>query len=199
MNAEQLIEGISNAVAAAKPVQEYCLFWSDFWWWMCMTKTEWAAWVQAIGVIAALLIPVISVLYNKYSNKKTADKLIKEINHYHGIILREVSCLRNFDEKTPKWLMNDSLNYLSQFRHPSQERLDALAKLDIDLAMNIKGVFLDGISQIKKRQDFYENEDVLIVQFSRILVKDLDIIELELNKISKSLAHFNLKPFWMFI
>lgn len=32
---------------------EYCLFWID-WWPMCMTKAEWAAWVAALGAIAAI-------------------------------------------------------------------------------------------------------------------------------------------------
>jgi len=32
---------------------EYCLLWIN-WWPLCMTKTEWSGWVQAIGSIAAL-------------------------------------------------------------------------------------------------------------------------------------------------
>lgn len=55
MKTDQLIEGIGQAVAATKPMQEYCLFWWD-WWPMCMTKAEWSGWMQAIGALAALAI-----------------------------------------------------------------------------------------------------------------------------------------------
>lgn len=54
MNAGQVIEGIGKAVAA-NATQEYCLFWSDYWWWMCMTKAEWAGWMQAIFSVLAIL------------------------------------------------------------------------------------------------------------------------------------------------
>lgn len=33
---------------------EYCLFWID-WWPMCMSKTEWASWVQALGGLIAIV------------------------------------------------------------------------------------------------------------------------------------------------
>lgn len=54
MNADQVIEGIGKAVEAAKPAQEYCLFyWND--WPMCMTKAEWAGWMQAGGALLAIV------------------------------------------------------------------------------------------------------------------------------------------------
>lgn len=34
---------------------EYCLLWVD-WWPLCMSKTEWSGWMQALGSIAAILI-----------------------------------------------------------------------------------------------------------------------------------------------
>lgn len=59
MNADELIEGIGKSVAATKPAQEYCFLWVDHWS-MCMTKSEWSGWVQAIGVGVALALPWIS-------------------------------------------------------------------------------------------------------------------------------------------
>ena len=59
MNADQVIEGIGKAVAAAKPGQEYCFLWIDHWS-TCMTKSEWSGWMQAIfsvlAIVAALFI-----------------------------------------------------------------------------------------------------------------------------------------------
>lgn len=37
----------------SKDVPEYCLFFIDFWA-LCMTKSEWAGWMQAIGAVAAI-------------------------------------------------------------------------------------------------------------------------------------------------
>lgn len=53
METSQLIKALADAANAAKPPQEYCLFWID-WWPFCMTKAEWASWVQALGAIAAI-------------------------------------------------------------------------------------------------------------------------------------------------
>ena len=44
---------------AAGATAEYCLFWfATSWWPLCMAKSEWASWVQAIGSIAAILFAI---------------------------------------------------------------------------------------------------------------------------------------------
>lgn len=72
MNADQVIESIGNVVAAAKPAQEYCLFYWDVWP-MCMTKAEWSGWMQAIGVLATIG----SLAFSIFSEKK---KYREEVN-----------------------------------------------------------------------------------------------------------------------
>ena len=46
----------------APPPVEYCLLWADRWfpdpWWLCMQKSEWSGWAQALGAIVALAIAV---------------------------------------------------------------------------------------------------------------------------------------------
>lgn len=39
------------------PTPEYCLLWID-WWPLCMTKSEWSGWAQAVGAIIALAIAI---------------------------------------------------------------------------------------------------------------------------------------------
>ncbi|KAB2896574.1 MAG: hypothetical protein F9K35_13680 [Burkholderiaceae bacterium] len=60
MDTNQLSAALASAlvrvVEAARPAQEYCLLWID-WWPTCMTKAEWAGWAQTAGVVAALMIP----------------------------------------------------------------------------------------------------------------------------------------------
>jgi hypothetical protein len=58
MDTNQLMEGIGAAVAATKPAQEYCFLWID-WWPMCMTKSEWSGWMQAVFSVLAILAAVL--------------------------------------------------------------------------------------------------------------------------------------------
>lgn len=69
MNADQVIEGIGKAVAATNPPQEYCFLWID-WWPMCMTKSEWSGWMQAIGVLATLFILLANFFLDRYRSKQ---------------------------------------------------------------------------------------------------------------------------------
>lgn len=57
MDPNQLIKALGDAAVNAKPAQEYCLFWWD-WWPMCMTKGEWSGWMQAIGSIVTVGLAV---------------------------------------------------------------------------------------------------------------------------------------------
>ncbi|WP_314972861.1 hypothetical protein [Comamonas testosteroni] len=74
MNADQVIEGIGKAVAATQPVQEYCLFgfWGVTWWPVCMTKSEWSGWMQAIfSAVAILASSLLAVhLFNREKSKQ---------------------------------------------------------------------------------------------------------------------------------
>lgn len=53
MEPNQLIEALARAVESAKPAQEYCFLWID-WWATCMTKAEWSGWMQALGSVFAI-------------------------------------------------------------------------------------------------------------------------------------------------
>lgn len=72
MNADQVIEGIGKVVAAAKPAQEYCFLWID-WWPMCMAKNEWSGWVQSIGVLVAMCSPLVHSFFVKRQAKPLAQ------------------------------------------------------------------------------------------------------------------------------
>lgn len=79
MNADQVIDGIGKAVAVSQ-TQEYCLLWSDYFWWMCMTKAEWSSWIQAVFTIAAIFV---SVSITKIQLKRKDVELNKvEVKRY---------------------------------------------------------------------------------------------------------------------
>lgn len=53
---------------ASEKAPEFCFlwvhcWWPDWWWldtwWLCMTKTEWSGWAQAIGTVAAVVVAVV--------------------------------------------------------------------------------------------------------------------------------------------
>lgn len=86
MDTSKVIEAIGTAAAATKPAQEYCFLWSD-WWPMCMTKSEWSGWMQAIGAIVAILASAMTVLYQLNADrKKNRRAAIAHINTFGGTL-----------------------------------------------------------------------------------------------------------------
>ena len=62
---------------------EICLLWGDWQiqqWWSCMSKSEWAAWAQAFGVLGALLMPLIASCWKKRISKKISKEILFQIN-----------------------------------------------------------------------------------------------------------------------
>ncbi|MEJ5151207.1 hypothetical protein [Comamonas sp. MYb396] len=58
MDTNQLIKAIGEAAVSTKLPQEYCLFWRDDWWFMCMSKSEWSSWA---GVLCTLVIGILAL------------------------------------------------------------------------------------------------------------------------------------------
>jgi hypothetical protein len=51
---------------------EYCLLWVPHWS-MCMTKSEWATWVQGVGTVAAIAVSAGFVLWQHRNDKKKKE------------------------------------------------------------------------------------------------------------------------------
>lgn len=62
MNVDQVIAGIGSAVASAQS-QNICVYW-------CMTKSEWASWVQAAGSILALVVAIGLAVWSRWAEKR---------------------------------------------------------------------------------------------------------------------------------
>lgn len=77
MDVDQLISGIGSAVASAQS-QNICVYW-------CMTKSEWASWVQAVGSIVGLAVAIGIAAWSRCAekrkiaddNRKIADDLLR--------------------------------------------------------------------------------------------------------------------------
>lgn len=94
MDANQLIKALGNAAAAAKPPQEYCLLWID-WWPMCMTKAEWAAWTQALSIVSIVAAP----LFVEWLGRRKVKGVIHQVQWKLRVLMRHADVLREYIEK----------------------------------------------------------------------------------------------------
>ncbi len=95
MNTSQLAEAIGVAAAAAKPPQEYCLLWIN-WWPTCMTKSEWSGWLQFVGSILALFIAISIPYYQNIVNRKKNIEMAKQcLQHQCGAITALMATIEN--------------------------------------------------------------------------------------------------------
>lgn len=92
----------TKPVEAAKAAAEYCLFWCDSWW-LCLTKDEWASWVQAIGTVAAVLASGLFVWWENHQRRMDAIRAgaallaarAQLVDLMHGSL---VAYLRNYSD-----------------------------------------------------------------------------------------------------
>lgn len=81
MDADQVISGIGAAVASAQS-PNYCVYW-------CMTKSEWASWVQAVGSIFALIVAIGLAMWSRFEDRKAQTRAIEEQLRQHEQKKRE--------------------------------------------------------------------------------------------------------------
>lgn len=151
METNQLIEALARAVELAKPAQEYCFLWID-WWATCMTKAEWSGWMQAIGaalaLVVAIALPYIQARHAHIKNYRMAKNCLM---HQVGALMAietfaqsrgdGLSALRNaretidtvvqsFDEVKPSELPKGSLPSWLGARSSASQLKAVIAKVD---------------------------------------------------------------------
>lgn len=91
MNADQVVEGIGKAVAAAEPVKEIC--WPQIDGVMCFTKTEWISFIglpiSLVAAVGTLLAVVVSLSLARGSEKKDQERN-RRLQRIHAINLLPV-------------------------------------------------------------------------------------------------------------
>lgn len=186
MNADQVIEGIGKAVTAAKPAQEYCLFWLDYWWWMCMTKSEWASWVQGIAVCIALIAPFVVWLISKSRERRVAKEILKGceerlgkikkyLNDGYSVLGYEASFLEVSD------LVESCIKFVKDNRSivdANSNKFDPLLKSKIIEFYRIIDLFADDVIISKTRfndamQRNYVNPHLLYSRFKELKIEEL--------------------------
>lgn len=75
-----------SALQTAAP-EEFCFLWRN-WWAICMTKSEWASWVQAIGSVVAIISgfylarKTLRIQHEQQLQRDTEEKRIKNRMQY---------------------------------------------------------------------------------------------------------------------
>ncbi|RYE40801.1 MAG: hypothetical protein EOP24_39535 [Hyphomicrobiales bacterium] len=87
MTAQDLYDGMSRAVEAAKPAQEYCLKVLDQQWWTCLTKAEWSGWMQAISSVAAIGIAAFCIVWQvgKQAKQATRERIEEDVRRLQSV------------------------------------------------------------------------------------------------------------------
>lgn len=100
-----LIEVTKEVAKAAKTFisnsQEYCFLFID-WWPLCMTKSEWSGWMQAIGGVASI-IGAFLIASRQHSNQINLAKSVSvgRIRAFVASVSASVELLRDSEEVNP--------------------------------------------------------------------------------------------------
>lgn len=174
MNADQVIEGIGNAVAGAKPSQEYCLLWVDYWP-LCMTKSEWAGWVQAVGSVLAIVVGVVLVWYQLRVQRLEAAARAAESDRAHissglQMLLGRTSQTKLLLQQISKWLANGNVPWieLSDIASHLSNHLDRIPMTEFPhppaaaMFISLRAAFVRIAQQISEcaRIDSYPGEEI---------------------------------------
>lgn len=157
MDTNQLINGIGAAVAAAKPAQEYCFLWSE-WWPMCMTKSEWSSWVQAFAVIFALALPWILNKRSRIRSLKSALLFVDQFRKSLGNLIWSVHHFEKdglFQSYTEIILSVENIKEIKL----RPEFLTSLSKFDSDLTHKLL-LAVDELSEAKAQIKHYADEKI---------------------------------------
>lgn len=127
MDANQLITALGDAAGAAKPPQEYCFLWID-WWATCMTKSEWSGWMQAIFSVVAILFSGYMVRY--------------QLRHQQLMVKKSaVSRIRTFVAFLSSYA--DRFVAITEFSELEMKRQSALLSEHVALASSIPAELLN--------------------------------------------------------
>lgn len=130
MNADQVIQGIGDAVAAAKPAQEYCFLGCQHWS-MCMTKSEWSGWMQAISSVVAICASALLAWWFSRAELRRQHEKNRRVAEVAALnlvpVLIELSSgLRQIDDKIEASRGTVSLEQMERWSQNVRSMLQAL-------------------------------------------------------------------------
>lgn len=179
---------------------EFCLFFIEHWS-TCSTKSEWASWIQAFGVISAILLPAVLAMIKRYKSKKFSLMVFFEIDHLKSMVLSVEAYLDHLSsnpDTTAKHVLR-ALEELRDIKEPSNERLSALGYLDPELAQEINSVYLHKNRIVELQvNSIINSSEVIGRNFAALTNKSLAPLIVRLHMLEKAIKNFQSKPFWRF-
>jgi hypothetical protein len=194
MDANQLAEGIARAVEVAKPAQEYCLFWFwTSWWPLCMTKAEWASWMQALGTIAAVIGAAwIAARQDRVARYRAKQQAVRKArSSLAGLqavaeLVREQGSLWLADAASKRRLAEEHLNIA---RSIEAEQLDLQWTVQV-LALRSAGVHLvsalEKFEKTKARQDHPGMAEIVAHVSLEEAIREIEVSLSEVQKVIRN-------------
>lgn len=186
MTKDPVIKEIGKAITETPAMQEYCLFWWD-WWPMCMTRGEWSGWMQAIGAVAALAIAIWLSGSPERAEKRDAVAQARAFAKAIVVFVQGMGYAAQMNERGVLVLSIAGLNeiaVLSQSARPERlpkEGMEALMNLKIYVAqvLLIARAF-ESQPTDKNSADFQK----LISHFAPLMKSSVDVLHKKQNGVS---------------
>lgn len=128
--------------------EQFCLFWIDHWL-TCLTKEQWAVWVQAVGGTLALLIAIAvpwGIRRHELQVAKEADmarahiiaaSLLVEMKRTIGCLEATMGWVKDFMENGAALNLSVIQHQLDGLRLPLESDLLAIQTVDTKLALTL--------------------------------------------------------------
>ncbi len=149
MDTNQLAGALSQVAGAIKPASEICLLWIDFWA-TCMTKSEWAAWMQAIGSLIAIGVAVAIPYWQKWHADRENFNRARQCLLLHCALVAEMTKLAEAAGANPGLALRTahtiSANLVAKHDSVSLPNL-SLRQLAIWRVSRITAEQIDGVAQ----------------------------------------------------
>lgn len=154
MDANQLIKSLGEAAAAAKPPQEYCLMWIDHWS-MCMTKSEWASWIQAFGAISAILGAAwIAARQERNARRQSKQLAVRKTRSALAGLVAAAELVR---EKGSYWLADAGAKRLLAEEHLQVARSIDAEQLHLSWTVHVYGLRSLGVQLVSALTRFEQS------------------------------------------
>jgi UDP-glucose 6-dehydrogenase len=148
---------------------EICLFWGNWQiqqWWSCMTRSEWAAWAQALAVLFALFIPAVMLKMKRINSLKHSLQFIDQFRRAVNNLNWHVQQLDKDIKFSTKQSVVDLLNTIRpiSFR---PEFLASLSVYDNEMLHRIL-IAIDDLEETKQiirgcaESNFFDSPDELV-------------------------------------
>lgn len=150
--------------------EEYCLF-AINWWVTCLTKSEWASWVQAFGVGVALIFPLISKFISRRRALSLGIGVVNDVRHNLRELQTAIRGIGNENYCPDLHKVFECVRTIN-VKNARPEYLSALSVYDVNLMMR-SILSVEELEQaIKDCFDYGQDSELFGFEMTKSLVVD---------------------------